>query len=526
MVVDRIGQQFAGYRLIRLLGQGGFAEVYLGEHIHLGFQVAIKVLHTRLIAREQEQFLQEARVIAALNHPSIVRVLDCGVERGVPFLIMTYAPRGSLRQLYPEGARLSLIDILSYVNPIASALSYAHGQKLIHRDIKPENILLGVGKEVLLSDFGLAVVSSSSVVPETKAIAGTVAYMAPEQIMGKPRAASDQYALGVVVYEWLCGELPFDGTFLETCTQHLYAPPSSLCERVSGLSPALENVVLKVLAKEPYQRFASVQEFADALGECVRPSVPHHYSTLREPSVPFEMPVRGLSLRRFSALSARGRLFSFVLAGLCLLIVTLVALAPAFLQPVPLKTQPALPTQEPQLQQSLRATPVPSTVIHLTPTVSPTASVGARQSATAASSNVPQLTAEATSASVAKPKQTAATPTAPVVVATPTPIPVLRLQVSPGALSPKVCSESVGNWECTLTLSALGADSGRIRWSMAIAGGMVGVTTNILHGRLEAGESRSLTIYVPNNPFTNNCSNTSFVFTSSVNIVVVPWNCS
>src|SRR5438876_1501084 len=178
VVDDRIGQQFGSYRLIRLLGQGGFAEVYLGEHIHLKSQVAVKVLHTRLIAHQQEQFLHEARTIASLDHPGIVRLLDCGVEHGVPFLIMTYAPHGSLRQLYPEGTHLPIATILAYVHPIASVLLYAHERKLIHRDIKPENILLASNKEVLLSDFGIAVVSSSSVSPTTKEVAGTIAYMA------------------------------------------------------------------------------------------------------------------------------------------------------------------------------------------------------------------------------------------------------------------------------------------------------------------------------------------------------------
>ena len=264
-MVDRIGQTFSNYRLLRLLGQGGFAQVYLGEHIHLGSRVAIKVLDTKLVTYEQDEFLREARIVASLEHPSIVRVLDCGVEHGEAFLIMNYAPHGTLRQLHPSGSRLSITQVNAYVRQIAAALQYVHEHKLIHRDVKPENMLRGQRKELLLSDFGIALASSSSSSHSTKVAAGTVAYMAPEQIMGRARAASDQYALGVVVYEWLCGERPFRGSFTEMCTQHLYASPPSLCERQPSISPELEAVVFKALAKEPEQRFASIWEFASAL---------------------------------------------------------------------------------------------------------------------------------------------------------------------------------------------------------------------------------------------------------------------
>ena len=264
-MVDRIGQTFSNYRLLRLLGQGGFAQVYLGEHIHLGSRVAVKVLDTKLVTYEQDEFLREARIVASLEHPSIVRVLDCGVEHDEAFLIMNYAPHGTLRQLHPSGSRLSITKVNAYVRQIAAALQYVHEHKLIHRDVKPENMLRGQHKELLLSDFGIALASSSSSSHSTKVAAGTVAYMAPEQIMGRARAASDQYALGVVVYEWLCGERPFRGSFTEMCTQHLYAPPPSLRERQPSVSPELEAIVCKALAKEPEQRFANIWEFASAL---------------------------------------------------------------------------------------------------------------------------------------------------------------------------------------------------------------------------------------------------------------------
>jgi eukaryotic-like serine/threonine-protein kinase len=178
----------------------------LGEHIYLGTQVAIKILNTTLTVDDRHSFLIEARTIAHLVHSHIVRVLDFGIHNDVPFLVMDYAPNGSLRQQYPKGTRLPLHTTVSYVKQIASALQYAHNHKLIHRDVKPENILLGRDKQLLLSDFGIAVVARSSLSQSTQEVVGTVAYMAPEQVEGKPRPASDQYALAILVYEWLCGE--------------------------------------------------------------------------------------------------------------------------------------------------------------------------------------------------------------------------------------------------------------------------------------------------------------------------------
>lgn len=123
---------------------------------------------------------------------------------------MEYAPGGTLRQLYPKGTRLPLQTVVSYVKQVASALQYAHEQRLIHRDLKPENLLLGPEQQIWLSDFGLALVAHSMRSQSLQQTAGTLAYMAPEQIEGHPRPSSDQYALGVVVYKWLCGNLPFE----------------------------------------------------------------------------------------------------------------------------------------------------------------------------------------------------------------------------------------------------------------------------------------------------------------------------
>jgi serine/threonine protein kinase len=139
------------------------------------------------------------------------------------------------------------------VKQVAAALRYAHDKKFIHRDVKPENMLIGQHQEVLLSDFGIATIahSSSSLSASAEGTSGTFAYMAPEQIEGHPRAASDQYALGVVVYEWLCGERPFEGSVSEVMAQHLSMPPPPLHERVSTISTEVEQVVLRALAEFP-----------------------------------------------------------------------------------------------------------------------------------------------------------------------------------------------------------------------------------------------------------------------------------
>src|SRR2546421_7551101 len=192
-MADRVGQQLGNYRLIRLLGRGGFAEVYLGEHQRLMTHAAIKVLSTQLADDDVEGFLNEARTIAHLEHPHIVRVLDFDVEEGTPFLVMSYAANGNLRQRYGKGTILPIDTIVSYVKQVAVALQYAHDKKLIHRDIKPENMLLGAADTVLLSDFGISVIEhTTSLVSNQGGLVGTPAYMAPEQVLGKPKRASDQ----------------------------------------------------------------------------------------------------------------------------------------------------------------------------------------------------------------------------------------------------------------------------------------------------------------------------------------------
>jgi outer membrane protein assembly factor BamB/serine/threonine protein kinase len=262
---DRVGQQLGNYRLLRLLGRGGFAEVYLGEHVYLKRPAALKVLHRSLEEEDVERFLAESQVLARLDHPHIVRVHEFAVEQGTPFLVMDYAPHGNLRALHSPGSCLSLQSTVAYIKQVVAALQYAHNHQLIHRDVKPENMLLGPHDEVLLSDFGISLLSPSPEQLSTQEMAGTLAYMAPEQIRGKPVFASDQYSLAVVVYEWLCGSRPFTGGFGRLVEQQLYEDPPSLQEKNAAIPEAVEAVVLRALAKDPRERYVSVQSFASAL---------------------------------------------------------------------------------------------------------------------------------------------------------------------------------------------------------------------------------------------------------------------
>lgn len=277
-MVDFVGRQLGNYRLVKFLGTGGFADVYLGEHVYLTIQSAIKVLKTRLVDEEQERFLQEARIIARLIQPNIVRVLDYGVEGDVPFLVMDYAPNGTLRRRYPRGTRLTPQEITPYIQQVAAALQYAHAENVVHRDVKPENMLLGRNDEVLLSDFGIAVISETAHFQSTQEVIGTVAYMAPEQIQGKPVAASDQYALGIIAYEWLSGDVPFHGSFTEQCSQHLFATPPALEEKVPDIGSAIAAVVNRAIEKEPSKRFPDMQTFADAFTDAAQAEQPTVYA--------------------------------------------------------------------------------------------------------------------------------------------------------------------------------------------------------------------------------------------------------
>lgn len=274
-MIDCTGRQLGAYRLIGLLGHGGVASVYLGQHVFFNTEYAVKVWETPVRDLKQNA-LAEARTIVSLKHPHIIPVhyFDVDAPTGLPFLVMDYASGGNLRERYPKGMVLPPSVVCHYIGQVADALSYAHQRQIVHCDIKPENILIGQQGDVLLSDFGIAAVNPSLPHSKQREIQGTIEYMAPELFERLPSPKSDQYALGVVAYEWLCGSMPFSGeTILEVIQQHTQKPPQSLTQRMPTISPEIEQVVFRALAKDPDERFPEVQDFAYALSAvCSIPS--------------------------------------------------------------------------------------------------------------------------------------------------------------------------------------------------------------------------------------------------------------
>ncbi len=262
--------KLGAYQLVQRLGEGGMAQVYLARDVRLGRDVAVKVLDRRLADRSgfRERFLREARVAAALDHPNIVQLFDFGEENGVLYLVMPYVSGGSLQDQLSR-APLSMSEVVTYGSQLTDALAYAHKRHLVHRDVKPANILIHSDGRLMLSDFGLAKILDSGAQPaaaRNHPDAGTPEYMAPEQIEGRTEARSDLYGLGVVLYLFMTGRLPFTGSSSNAVMEaHLYRLPESPRRLNPEVTPALEMVILQALAKRPEDRFTTASEMGAAL---------------------------------------------------------------------------------------------------------------------------------------------------------------------------------------------------------------------------------------------------------------------
>src|SRR5437588_5692317 len=251
--IDRTGQQLGNYRLLCSLDLDRYAGVYLGEQIQFKKQCLVKMWQVQLKEELVDSFLTQARALAQLAHPHILRVRDAGVENLVPFIAMDYVPHVTLQQRSSSSIPKPLQGILPYLQPLAEALQYAHNRGFIHKNIRPRAILLGQNNEVLLSNFSIPAVIQSEQQPnhlKAEEVTELLGYMAPEQMQGMAVAASDQYALAVVIYEWLNGNLPFQGSYGEMVNQHLHMQPPLLRKNVPDLSSAVEHVIFTALAKD------------------------------------------------------------------------------------------------------------------------------------------------------------------------------------------------------------------------------------------------------------------------------------
>src|ERR1700761_1693646 len=277
-----VGELFAGFTILRVLGAGAMGTVYLAAHPRLPRQDALKVLSAELTADTQyrERFLREADLAASLSHPNILGIHDRGECEEQFWISMDYVAgtdAGRLvRDHHPDGMPLS--DALAIIAAVGSALDYAHQRGLLHRDVKPANILLDSGTQrIFLADFGIARrIDDISGLTETNMAVGTVSYAAPKQLKGEPLdGRADQYALACTAFHLLTGAPPYvDSNPAVVITKHCMAPAPSLQERRPELA-GLDPVLARAMAKSPADRFASCREFATALQAQLSPQSAH-----------------------------------------------------------------------------------------------------------------------------------------------------------------------------------------------------------------------------------------------------------
>ncbi len=275
-----IGQQFGNYRAISLLGEGGMGAVYLAEHPAIGRRVAVKVLHKNYIRDENllTRFLNEARAANAIRHPNIIEILDSGtIADGTPFLVMELLEGESLgTRIRREGA-LPIQSAVEFCYQTASALGAAHKKGIVHRDLKPDNLFVVPDphdperERIKVLDFGIAKLQQSandSVKTRTGTLMGTPIYMSPEQCRGTKTVdhRTDIYSLGIIFFEMLCGQPPFVSEgFGELVNMHLNVAPPAPSTQNANVPPTLDAIVLKMLSKNPDERFADMGELMTAL---------------------------------------------------------------------------------------------------------------------------------------------------------------------------------------------------------------------------------------------------------------------
>jgi serine/threonine protein kinase len=297
-MVDLTGKSLGNYQIVEELGRGGMAVVYRAYQPSLSRYVAIKVLPPQLAFDQEfvQRFLREARSAAGLRHPNIVVVHDVGEQGGLYYIVMEYLEGRTLKQVIEQEGSLPVARVARIVEQVASALDYAHQRGFIHRDVKPANIFVGEGDRVTLTDFGIAkAASEAEQLTRTGTLVGTPEYMSPEQAEGGViDHRTDLYALGIVLYQMLTGQVPFKGNTPHSTLYAVVNHPPPLPRQINpALPPAVEAVVLKAVAKRPEQRFQRGAQMTAALQAAVA-------GQPQPPATPAKPPQREARVRRRS----------------------------------------------------------------------------------------------------------------------------------------------------------------------------------------------------------------------------------
>ena len=261
------------YQIVKTIGEGGMANVYLAEDVILERNVAVKILRGDLATDEKfvRRFQREALSASSLSHPNVVEVYDVGEDNGLYYIVMEYIEGKHLKQLLKRRGTLTLKEVVDIMLQITDGMSAAHDSLIIHRDIKPQNIMILENGLVKITDFGIAMALNGTQLTQTNSVMGSVHYLPPEQASGKGSTIqSDVYSMGILMYELLCGKLPYRGdNAVEIALKHLKDPLPSIRKEMPNLPQSLENIILKSAAKNPKNRYADAREMHEDLKTCL-----------------------------------------------------------------------------------------------------------------------------------------------------------------------------------------------------------------------------------------------------------------
>ena len=286
------------YQIIKSIGEGGMANVYLAYDTILDRDVAVKVLRGDLADDEKfvRRFQREALSASSLSHPNIVEVYDVGDDNGQYFIVMEYIDGKTLKELLKKRGKLTVSEVVDIMSQIADGLSVAHDSYIIHRDIKPQNIMILENGLVKITDFGIAMAMNATQLTQTNSVMGSVHYLPPEQASGKGSTLkSDIYSMGILMYELLSGTLPYRGdNAVEIALKHLKEPLPSIREELPEIPQSVENIILKAAAKNPKNRYSDAREMYEDLVTCLEES------RLNEPKLEYKYPELDTDGKKFT----------------------------------------------------------------------------------------------------------------------------------------------------------------------------------------------------------------------------------